>query len=178
MKKALFKCAVIVLALILIFVVSYVYFFNTAAKFKATEIYIDPINPSSDMANLKSSFKISKREEENIDANPQNYKYVMVKFNSIIKYDTFKFIKTENSYNNIIVGITWVNTFDPNGDVYFDTGDTDEQELNFIVDSKGKTSQEIVNMLKLNGDIYITGRILAFDCRGKVNLQAAHIMRS
>jgi hypothetical protein len=177
MKISLFKCAVIAFAFILIFVVLYVYFINTAVKFTATTIHIGSINPSSDMANLKSSFNISKKEEGNIDSNPQNYKYVTILFDANIKYNSFKFIKTENSYNNIIVGIPWVNTFNPNGYVYFYTGDTSEQELYFIVDSKGKTDQEIFNMLKMNGDIYITGSILAINCRGKVDIQAAHIMR-
>lgn len=177
MKKPLHKCAVIAFAFMLIFIVSYVCFFATAAKFTAINIYIDPINPSSDMANLKSSFKISREEEKNIDANPQNYKYVYIQFDANIKYSNFTFTKTENSYNKIIIGKPWVNTFNPYGNVYFYTGDDDEQELNFIVKSEGKTDQETVNMLKTNGDIYITGRILGIICREKVDMQAVNIIR-
>jgi len=177
MKKPLHKCAVIVFAFMLILIVLYVCFIATAAKFTAINIYIDPINPSSDMANLKSSFKISREEEKNIDANPQNYKYVYIQFDANIKYSNFTFTKTENSYNKIIIGKPWVNTFNPYGNVYFYTGDDDEQELNFIVKSEGKTDQETVNMLKTNGDIYITGRILGIICREKVDMQAANIIR-
>jgi len=129
------------------------------------------------MANLKSSFKISREEEKNIDANPQNYKYVYIQFDANIKYSNFTFTKTENSYNKIIIGKPWVNTFNPYGNVYFYTGDDDEQELNFIVKSEGKTDQETVNMLKTNGDIYITGRILGIICREKVDMQAVNIIR-
>lgn len=80
----------------------------------------------------------------------------------------------ENSYN-IIVGVPWVNTFNPNGNVYFNRGFTGEEELYFLVDSQGKTDQEILDMLKMNGDIYLTGNISFINSRGKINIKNAHL---
>lgn len=63
MKKSLIFTVV---AFASILILAYIYFINTAVKFTASTIYINPMDSSPDVAHLKSEFKISKEEEKTL----------------------------------------------------------------------------------------------------------------